>query len=212
MEEEKLLKAISILREEEKNRKDKRKFDQTLDLIINLKDFDARRQSFNVFVTLPKKFTRKRIAAFFEKHSKIVDVIKKDDFAKFKDKKDIKKLLKKYDNFIANAKLMPAVATTFGRVLGPSGKMPSPQLGILVNEDEEEIKKLIEKVDSTLKISVKDPSIKMGIGKESLSDQELVRNIHTAYTKITDNLPKKKDNIRNVKIEFTMGKPVNVEL
>ena len=35
---------------------------------------------------------------------------------------------------------MPVVATTFGRALGPTGKMPSPQLGIVANEDDNSIK------------------------------------------------------------------------
>ena len=51
----------------------------------------------------------------------------------------MKKLVKKYDFFLASGPNMPAVATTFGKVLGPVGKMPSPQLGILPSEDEKMI-------------------------------------------------------------------------
>ena len=43
---------------------------------------------------------------------------------------------------MAQASLMPSVATGFGRALGPTGKMPSPQLGIILNADEKSIKEL----------------------------------------------------------------------
>ena len=211
-EEEKFLEALKKLREEESKRTKKRNFDQTLDLIVNLKEFDARKHSFNIFVDVPNKFKEKRIAGFFEKDSKTIDSIKRDNFAKYKDKKDIKKLADSYDNFIANAKLMPAIATSFGRILGPIGKMPSPQLGIVGSEDEESIKKVISKINSTIRVIVKEPSIKVGIAKGSLEDKKIIENILSCYKKILDNLPKNKDNIKNVKIKFTMGKPVSIEL
>ena len=115
-QEEKFLKAIQQLRKTEK----KRNFDQTIDLIINLKNFDIRKNALNLFVQVPNKVKDKRIAGFFEKKSDVVDTIKQDDFIKFKEKKDFKKLIKDYDFFIANAKMMPAIATTFGRTLGPA--------------------------------------------------------------------------------------------
>jgi large subunit ribosomal protein L1 len=197
-------KAIKELRKTEK----KRNFDQSVDLIINLKNFDVRRESFNIFINLPHKVKDKKIVGFFEKDSSLIDTIKKDDFVKYKEKKDIKKLVKRYDAFISNAKLMPAVATAFGRVLGPAGKMPSPQLGILPNEDEKVIKLLIAKINSTVRVIVKEPSIKISIGKESLNDEQLVENAVAAYNKILETLPKKNENIRNVKIKLTMDKPV----
>ena len=211
-EEDNFLKALRKLREEESKKSKKRSFDQTIDLIVNLKEFDVRKHSFNIFVDIPNKFKEKKIAGFFEKDSKIIDSIKRDNFVKYKDKKDIKKLANSYDNFVANAKLMPAIATSFGRILGPIGKMPSPQLGIIGNEDVESIKKVIERINSTTRVIVKEPSIKVGIAKESLEDKKIIENILSCYKKILDNLPKNKDNVKNVKIKFTMGKPVSVEL
>ena len=211
-EEEKFLDAVRKIKELESKKDKKRNFNQTIDLIINLKDFDVRKDSFSVFVEVPNKIKDKKIVGFFEKENKLIKVIKKDDFPKFKEKKDIKKLIRNYDFFIANAKLMPAIATTFGRILGPVGKMPNPQLGVLNSEDENLVKELIDKLNSNIRIKVKEPSIKIGIAKESLTDEQIAENALTVYRKIVDTLPKKIDNVRNVKIKLTMGKPVNVDI
>ncbi len=211
-EEEKFLDAVRKIKELESKKDKKRNFNQTIDLIINLKDFDVRKDSFSVFVEVPNKIKEKKIVGFFEKENKLIKVIKKDDFPKFKEKKDIKKLIRNYDFFIANAKLMPAIATTFGRILGPVGKMPNPQLGVLNSEDENLVKELIDKLNSNIRIKVKEPSIKIGIAKESLTDEQIAENALTVYRKIVDTLPKKIDNVRNVKIKLTMGKPVNVDI
>lgn len=207
-DEEKFLKAIEKIKATEK----KVNFNQTVDLIVNLKEFDVRKSAFNLFIQVPNKVKNKKIAGFFEKKSDLIDTIKKDDFVKFKEKKDIKKLSKKYDFFVANAKLMPAVATTFGRILGPAGKMPSPQLGILPSEDEKIIKDIIDKINSSVRIIVKEPSIKIGIAKQSLTDEQIMQNAISVYHRILESLPRKKDNVKNVKIKLTMDKPVLVEI
>ena len=209
-EEKSFLEALKKLRKAESGRKEKRKFDQTIDLIVNLKNFDVRRESFNVFIRLPHRIKEKRVAGFFEKDSEFVDVIKKEEFVKYKEKKDAKKLTKEYDNFIANAKLMPAIATAFGRVFGPVGKMPSPQLGILPNEDDKVVQSVLENVNSTVRIMVKEPSIKVGVAKDSFKNEEVVENMVTVYKKLLESLPKGADNVRNIKIKFTMSKPVGV--
>jgi ribosomal protein L1 len=59
---------------------------------------------------------------------------------------------------------------------------------------------------------VKEPSIKVGVGKESLKDEDLLNNILAVYKKILESLPRGKDNVRNVKVKFTMSKPLSVTL
>ncbi|MFA7707852.1 MAG: hypothetical protein WCX73_02795 [Candidatus Pacearchaeota archaeon] len=207
--EEKFIEAIKKLKAEDTK---KIKFDQTVDLIINLKEFDVRRQAFSLFIQVPNKIKDKRIAGFLEKDSNLIDTIKKETFPKYKDKKEVRKLIKSYDYFVANAKLMPAVATSFGRALGPANKMPNPQVGILINEEDKLVQETINKINSTVKIKVKEPSIKVSIGKQSMDNENIMHNALTVYKKVLETLPRKVDNIRNVKIKFTMSKPVKVEL
>lgn len=201
----KIQEALTELRKNEK-----RKFIQTVDLIVNLKDFDARKESVNTFIRIPH-ITEKKICAFLTKKSKVVDTITKEEFDKFKNQRDVKRLAKKYDFFIAVAPLMPGVATKFGRYLGPVGKMPSPQAGIIPNDNEEAVKEEVEKVEKMIRIRSKEKSLKFAIGKESMSDEELKENIESAIHSIENVLPRKKDNIKNIMVKFTMTKPVKLD-
>jgi len=205
--EKAILNALAELR---KNKE--RKFDQTVDLIINLQKFDARKNQINLFITTPYKIKDKKIGAFLESKSTHIDTITKDEFKKYANKKEAKRLVKKYDFFIAQSTLMPSVATTFGRVLGPSGKMPSPQLGIILNTDEKTIREIKEKINNSLKIKTKESSIKLSIGKQSMPDKELAENIMTVYSTVLKNLPKEKDNVKNIEIKFTMTKPQKLDI
>jgi ribosomal protein L1 len=206
-DEIKFEKALETLRKSEK----KVNFNQTLDLLINLKNFDVRREAFNTFISVPHKIKERKIAGFLEKKSNLVFTITKDEFTRFKDKKEIKNIAVKQDFFIASAKLMPAIATTFGRALGPLGKMPSPQLGVISDEDEKTIKNICDKINKSVRIRVKEPSIKIAVATQNMKDKEIIENILSVYNKLLDILPKKNENIKSVLIKFTMDKPVKVE-
>ena len=204
---EQLEKALAELRKEKE-----RKFDQTVDLIINLQKFDIKKNQVNIFVSVPNKIKDKKICGFLEAKNKNIDTILKEEFKKYDDKKTLKKLIKKYDFFIAQASVMPAVATTFGRVLGPAGKMPSPQLGILVNADDKTINELKEKINSSVKIKTKEASIKLAIGKFSMKNEEIIENILIVYNALLKVLTRDKENIKNIELKFTMTKPIKIKL
>jgi len=189
-----------------------RKFKQTVDLIVNLQKFEVKKNPLNIFIRIPHKSRDKKIAGFFETENKFVDTITEADFKRYNDKKKLKKLVDKYDFFIAQAKLMPKVATVFGRVLGPAGKMPSPQMGILLNADEKSINELKEKINTNLRIRAKEASIKLAIGKENMKDEEIVENAVSVYNELIKALPRDKENIKNVEIKFTMTKPVKINI
>ena len=207
MEKEKVAKSIEELRKPEK----KRNFSQSVDLIINLKSFDIKKDSINLFLILPHKVKERKIAAFLSKKVGGFDVITQPEFEKYKDKKKAKSLAKSYDFFMANAKLMPQVAAIFGKYLGPLGKMPSPQFGVVTEETDAKISELAKKAQNLTRVKSKEPSLKFCIGKENMKNEELAENIIAAYNSILNVLPKKKENIRSVMVKFTMGKPVKLE-
>lgn len=189
-----------------------RKFDQSADLIINLQKFDIKKGNVNLFANVPHKIKDKKIAGFLEVKNSKVDTITAEQFKKYNDKKELKKLVKKYDFFIAQASMMPKVATTFGRVLGPVGKMPSPQMGILVNADDKAIEELIVKINNSVKIKIKEACVKLPIGKQSMKDEDIVENIMAVYNALLKNLPRDKENIKNIELKFTMTKPIKINV
>lgn len=202
-----LEKGLKELRENDKGRK----FNQTVDLIINLTQFNNKKEGLNLFVQVPHKIKDKKICGFLEAKNNQVDTITFQEFKKYQnDKKALKNLEKNYDFFIAQGNLMPKVATTFGRVLGPVGKMPSPQMGIILNADEKTIKDLKEKINKGIKIRTKEASVKVPIGKQDMKDEELIENINSVYSSVFNALPKNKENIKNLEIKFTMSKPYKI--
>lgn len=202
----KIKEALKELRSQKK-----RKFVQTLDLIVNLKQFDVRKEALNTFVMVPNS-SDKKICAFLTKKSKIVDTITELDFSKYNETKDIKKLARKYDMFMAVAPMMSKVATKFGRVLGPVGKMPSPQAGIITKEDDTIVKEMVEKVGKMARVRNKELAIKLPIGKENMEDNKLEENIIGVVRGLEGKLPRGKENIKEILIKFTMTKPVKVEI
>jgi len=194
----------------ELRKNEKRKFSQSIDAIINLKGIDLRRDNINIVLTIPHKLKDKKVCGFLNNKSSLISTITKPDFQKYKDKNALRKLVKKYDFFIAAAPLMPSVATAFGKVLGPAGKMPSPQLGILAIESEEAIEKELEKISKSIKIRVKEPSIKLSIADEKMKDEDIIENFTILYNAVVNALPKKKDNVKNVMLKFTMTKPIKL--
>ena len=202
----KLKEALAELRKSEE-----RKFDQSVDLIVNLKGVDIRKENINAVINVPHVVKEKRVCGFLTKKSDLVDSILDSEFDKYKDKTALKNLVKKYDFFVAEAPLMPKVATTFGKVLGPAGKMPSPQLGILPPGNTDAMKSVLERIGKSVKIRAKEPSIKISIGKVGMSDEDLIDNIKAVHQGILNALPNKNEQVKNVLLKLTMSKPVSVE-
>ena len=206
-------KKMEIKKALEELRKEKgRKFNQTVDLVLNLKGIDLRKDNINAIINVPHKVKDKKICAFLKSKNDLVDTVTELEFKKYEDKNALKRLVKKYDFFIAEAPLMPRVATTFGKILGPAGKMPSPQLGILGKVEDKEIRDLLGRISKSIKIRSKETSIKIAVGKIDMEDEKIIENIHAVYNGVVNSLPAKKDNLKNVIIKFTMTKPIKVEV
>jgi len=204
---EDLKKALGELRKGKE-----RKFEQTVDLIINLQKYDQKKNPLNLVLSLPNIFKEKKVCAFLEMKNPRVYSIMKQEFKKYSNKKSLKKLVREYDFFIAQVSLMPSVATTFGKVLGPAGKMPSPQLGILVNVDDKILDEMLDKVNRSVKIRTKDPNIKLAIGKEKMDDDKIIENVLSVYNSVVKALVRDKENVKNLELKFTMTKPVKIKI
>lgn len=199
-----------------KNQK-KRKFSQSYDLIINLKNFDPKTSPLEIFLPLPHpKLQKPKIAAFVDRElipqsEKFCDLtIKETDFPNY-DKKAQKKLAEEYDFFIAQANLMPKVAQTFGKVLGTKGKMPNPKLGCVVPPNAN-LDLLTKRLHSTVKLIAKKASnLQCLLGKETQPDEQIINNLLAVYQALLKQLPQEKHNIKNVQLKLTMSKPIKIE-
>ena len=192
----------------------KRNFKQSIDLIINLKDIDLKKtdQQINTSITLHYDNGKKvSVCAFvgpeLEKNAKETfdETISLNQFDKYKDKKEIKALANKHDFFVAQASVMAKVATAFGRVLGPRGKMPNPKTGGVLPPNAN-VSQVYEKFKKTVNAATKnEPTIKCMVGKEDSNEEHVVDNILTVYNTILSLVPNEKNNIKNVMLKLTMS-------
>lgn len=215
MNKKSIEKAIKELRANSKERK----FKQSFDLIVTLKEINLKNNDEQVdfFVTLNHSLGKKiKVAALVgpelaDKAGVCDIVIPQSDFEKYKDKKLTKKLAVDYDFFIAQADIMPKVATTFGRAFGPRGKMPNPKLGSIV-PSKAQIEPLYAKLQKTIRVSAKKaPMTQIKIGNEAMKDEEIIDNALLVYNQLVHHLPKEASNIKSVLLKLTMSKPIKVE-
>ena len=90
--------------------------------------------------------------------------------------------------------------------------MPSPQLGVVTNEEDKTIKEIVSKINAVVRLRTKEPTVKVSIGKESDKDEDLAENALAVYNEVFKSLPKQKENLRSVLVKYTMSKPAKVAL
>lgn len=202
------------LQEARKNSK-KRKFTQTFDITINLKELDMKKPENRIDeeLVLPEGLGKNiKVGVIAEGElalqSKNVGdiIIKKDELEKLaKNKKDAKKVANEIDFFVAQIDLMPLVGKSLGPILGPRGKMPKP---IPPNAP---IKSIVEKLKKTVKIKTKDqPVVKVIAGSEEMDDAKLAINIDAILKFLERKLERGQNNIKSIYIKTTMGKSVRL--
>ncbi len=214
MDNHEVLSAIKKVRESTP----KRKFSQTVDLIINLKQLDLKKadQQVNTFVVLPHNRGKKlKICALVDKElfnsakESCDRAIMKDEFSKF-DKKALRKLANEFDFFIAQANVMPDIAKYMGKVLGTKGKMPNPKAGCVIPPTAN-VKALYDTLQNTIKVQTKNElSVKCPVASESMSDDQIKDNVMYVYGSLLRVLPKEKHNIKESLLKLTMGPAVTI--
>ena len=201
---------------EAKENSKSRKFAQTWDLVFNLREMNLKKPEnrLNLELFLPEGVGRDLKTAvigdsLFSDAKKHADLaITKDEIPKLaKDKKKLKKLANEYDWWFGEAPLMPMIGKELGAVLGTRGKMPKP-VPPKIN-----LEGMMRRAKRSVKIRlVAAPVIQIPVGNETMSDDKVEKNIEAAINFVEENLPKGKNNIRNVSLKLTMGKPVKLEV
>ncbi|OYT43321.1 MAG: hypothetical protein B6U88_01310 [Candidatus Aenigmarchaeota archaeon ex4484_56] len=190
----------------------KRKFNQTVDLIVNLSNLNLKKPENRIRerIKLPYKIRDVKICFIVDSLISVVKdikehkVITKSDIQV--DKKEGKKLAKNFDFFVVEAPLMPIVAKTLGKYAGPRNKPIVP-----IPPAIKDIKKVVEDLEKTIQINViNNPIVQIPIGDESMKDEEIIKNFNTFYDKLEEIVKNKKAQIKSIYIKLTMSQPIKL--
>lgn len=208
------LEAVKQMREQS----EKKKFNQSIELIINLRDIDMKKPEAKIQETIELPYTTSKkqkvcviatgeLALKAKKAGAELVIGKAELEALATDKKRQKQLANNYDAFIAEASLMPLVGKTLGAILGPRSKMPKP-VPPTVN-----IKAQITKLRKTVTIRLRgQPVLQCAVGTENMKDEEIAENIMTIVSRVKEKLKRGLKNITTIYLKTTMGSPVKIKL
>ena len=206
---------VQIIKQAKESDKE-RKFNQTMEMIMVFKDVDVKKGfAINEIIQLPKKINRPASVCIMAtgdmgikaKKANADRVINEDELTKLgANKRESRKIINKYDFFLADTKLMPTVGKVLGQLLGPRGKMPTP---VPFNAP---IESFLERFKSSIRIRVKNSlSLSCKIGEEDMDEQHIAANANTITNAVEKKLPNGDKNIKKIMIKTTMGKAVKLE-
>ena len=201
--------ALTKLLEE----KGKRKFTQSVEVIINVRgvDFSKSENRLNLDIVLPKGKGGKELKVGVIAEEAIANQAKKagadliispSEIPSYASKAKLTDLAKNYV-LLTQPNLMAQVAKNLGQYLGPRGKLPRPIIGNVVE--------LMERSRKSIRIASKGkylPVAQAFVGTEIMGVEELSENIDTVYEVVKNKVTEV--NIKNVYVKLTMSKPVKV--
>ena len=206
MVDQHLIDIIKKLQAESKQRK----FLESVDLAINLKDIDLSNPKNRIQeeIILPNgrgKTIKVGVFGSSEmavKAKGVADVIiRPEDIETLAgDKSKAKKFARSGDFFLAEAPLMPTIGKRLGMVLAPRGKMPKP---IPPGSDP---KPAIEKLRSSVSVRTRDrKTFHLAVGTKDMTPDKLAENVDAVMKRLMLKLERGKMNIQSVYIKTTMG-------
>ncbi len=196
----------------------KKKFTQSIELVVRLREVDLKKPEnrINEVIPLPNPpenalkvcviasgdlGTRAKAAGA----DMVVGRQEIDNLAK--DKKGARKLAQDYDFFVAEAPLMPLVGRALGSFLGPRGKMPTPV------PPNAAIDQIIANHRKMVRVRMREqPVLQCRVGTEAMPDEKLVENIQAVVSRIEQKLERGFKNIGEILVKGTMSKPVKISL
>jgi large subunit ribosomal protein L1 len=190
-----------------------RKFTQSIEVILKLKDVDPKKTDLNIneIVYLPHPMTEKAKVCFIgsgdmalrAKNAKVDNVVDPSQLENYAgSKKDAKKLARAYDFFLADTALMPRVGKILGQSLGPKGKIPTPV------PNNAPIEAIIQRMRTAVRLRSRGSLGVAGkAGDVKLSESDLAENILAVVQAAQKKLPNGDRNIKTIMVKTTMGKP-----
>lgn len=187
----------------------KRKFTETIELQVSLKNYDPQKDKrFSGTVKL-RNIPRPQMALCVlgdqqhcdEANANKVPCMDVEALKKLnKNKKLVKKLAKKYDAFLASDALIKQIPRIVGPGLNKAGKFPT-----MLSHSESMMAK-IDEVRATIKFQMKKVlCLAVAVGNVSMTPEELAANINLAVNFLVSLLKKNWQNVRALYIKSSMG-------
>ncbi|MCC7552796.1 50S ribosomal protein L1 [Candidatus Micrarchaeota archaeon] len=192
--------------------KGKKKFKQTVELIINYRgiDFKKPENRLNLDIILPKgRGKEPKIIVFADGQPALeakqagAEVIAGDQIPELAKNKNKVKTMANHSEFLAEPKLMAVVGKHLGQVLGTRKKLPTPLVG--------NVKSAIDQAKRRTRVTTKGrylPVTQCPVGSEDMEINDLVDNIETVHDKLKGKISD--HNIKSVYVKLTMGKAIKL--
>merc|ERR1712194_207406 len=189
----------------------KRKFVETIDLQIGLKNYDPQKDKrFSGTVKL-RHIPRPKFSVCIFGDQQHCDEAKEagiphmsaDDLKKLnKQKKLVKKLAKKYDAFLASESLIKQIPRLLGPGLNKAGKFPT----MLTHSDDMIAK--VNDIKATVKFQMKKVlCLNVAVGNVGMTEDQIVQNLNLSINFLVSLLKKNWQNVKSLYIKSTMGPP-----
>ncbi|MHC1576691.1 MAG: 50S ribosomal protein L1 [Methanosarcinaceae archaeon] len=193
-----------------------RKFSESVDLAINLKNLDMSQPKNRVDeeILLPNGLGKDLKITVFAKGDVGLQakdagcdyVFSEEDIQELaEDKSRARSLANECDFFIAEVQYMPLIGKSLGAILGPRGKMPVPLT------PDKNIADLINSSRNSIRIRSKDKlTFHVAVGRKEMDSEKVAENIETIVDRVEHSLEKGKHNLKSIYVTTTMGKSVRV--
>ena len=200
-----------------KSKSGDKKFNQTVDLILDITEIDMKSPEGKIqeIVELPHDTLKPNTVcviaqgetALKAKNAGANRVIERADLDGLNGKKkELRQIASEYDVFIAEAPLMPLVGRLLGPALGPRGKMPVP---VPPNSD---IAALIAKHRKTVVVRMRNqPIIQVSVGSQQMKDEDLTDNTMVILRVLDGKLKRGLKNVKFAFVKTSMGEPVKIK-
>ena len=193
-----------------------RKFPETIELAVNLRDLDMSipANRINEEIILPRgRGKEQRIAVIGSgemvlKAKGVADVVIQPDEIESiaDDRRGARKMVRGVDFFVAEAPLMPTIGKRLGVFLGPPGKMPRP---LPPGADPSGI---VASLKNTVRVRTRDKTtIHVPVGSSKMSADDIAKNILEILRRIESKTPRGNGNIGSVYVKTTMGPSVRLK-
>ncbi|HLB70005.1 MAG TPA: 50S ribosomal protein L1 [Candidatus Methanoperedens sp.] len=212
MDHEKILVAVKQAMEQSPERK----FSESIDLAINLKNLDMNlpQNRIDEEIILPNGVGKPiKIAVFAKgetasraKGAGADHIFDPDEIGVIgEDKTRAKTLADEVNFFIAEAAYMPLIGKTLGQVLGPRGKMPIPLT------PDKDIVQIINKAKNSIKVRSKDKmTFHFSVGRKEMPPEKISENIEAIVSRIEHRYERGMYNVKSIYVKTTMGPAVRV--